>query len=90
MAQMGSHFAQNTTSNPFSLLSSHTPLLGIRTYTKHPQTYPKHPISFESGQNELPSGQNETPTGQYVRKMDKTFQDVGQKKISCLAVTGVL
>ena len=33
-AQMGSHLAQNTTSNLCSSLCSHTPILGICTYTK--------------------------------------------------------
>ena len=37
IAQKGSHFSQNTTTNTFSLLSSHTPLSGICTNTKHPQ-----------------------------------------------------
>ena len=40
-AQMGSHFAQNAISNLCSLLSRHTPLLGICTYTQHPQLHPK-------------------------------------------------
>ena len=35
-ALMGSHFAQNSTTNPCSLLSRHKPLLGICTNTKHP------------------------------------------------------
>ena len=33
-------FAQNTTTYPCSLLSSHQPLARIRTYTKHPQPHP--------------------------------------------------
>ena len=40
-AQLGSHFAQNTTTNLCSLLSRHEPLSGICTYTKHSQTNPK-------------------------------------------------
>ena len=44
LAQMGSHFAQNTIPNPCSLLSSHTPLSGIYTYTKRPQAHPKTPL----------------------------------------------
>ena len=39
----GSHFAQNTTSNPCFLLSRH-PLSGICMYTKHPQPQPKTPL----------------------------------------------
>ena len=44
-AQMESHFDQNTTTNPCSLLSNHNPLLEICMYTKHPQTHQKHPIN---------------------------------------------
>ena len=43
-AQMGSHFAQNTTTNPCSELSSHKPLSGICMYTKHPQPHPTTPL----------------------------------------------
>ena len=42
VAQMGSHFAQNTTTKPCSLLSIHKPLFGICTYTKHPPTLPQN------------------------------------------------
>ena len=42
--QMGSHFAQNATPNPCSLLSHHTSLSGIYMYTKHPQPHPKTPF----------------------------------------------
>ena len=38
-AQMGSHFAENTTPNPCSLLSRHTPLSGMCTHTKYPQAH---------------------------------------------------
>ena len=41
-AQMGSHFAENTTTNPCSLLSSHKPLQGICTYAKTPLTPPQN------------------------------------------------
>ena len=44
-AQMGSDFAQNTTTSPCSLLSCHKPLSEICTYTKHPQHDPKTPLS---------------------------------------------
>ena len=43
-AQMGSRFAQNTTVNPCSLLSRHTPLTGICTCTQHPQAHPPKPL----------------------------------------------
>ena len=36
---MGSHFAQNTTTNPCSLLSQHKILSGICTYTKLSQPH---------------------------------------------------
>ena len=42
-AQMGSPFAQNTTPNPCSLLSSHTPHSRICTYIKHSQSHDSHP-----------------------------------------------
>ena len=44
VAQMGSHCAQNATTNPYSLLSCQTHLSGICTCTKHPQAHPKTPI----------------------------------------------
>ena len=75
-AQMGSHFAQNTTPNPCSLLSSHTPLLEICTYTKHHQPTQKHPFScpeLESGQNELQSGQPGPQLGKTFEKWTKLF-----------------
>ena len=43
-AQMGSLFAQNTIPHPCSLFSNHTLLLGIYTYTEHPQPHPKTPL----------------------------------------------
>ena len=43
-AQMGSHLAQNTTINPYSLLSRHNPLLRICRYLKRPQPHPKTPL----------------------------------------------
>ena len=43
-AQIGCHFAQITTPNPCSLLSHHTPLVGICVYTKHPQPHHKTPL----------------------------------------------
>ena len=72
---MGSRFAQITTTNPCSLLSSHKPLSGICTYTKkHPNPTPKHPFSWlelESGQNELPSGQIGPQRGKMFEKWTK-------------------
>ena len=83
-AQMGSHFAQNTTTNPCSLLSRHKPLSGICTYTKHPQNTPKHPFSWpelESGQNELLSGQTGPQLGKMFEKCAKLFEKWAKKKI---------
>ena len=44
LVQMGYHFAQNTTTNPCSLLSHHKPLSGICMYTKCLQPHPKTPL----------------------------------------------
>ena len=85
---MESHFAQNTTPNPCSLLSRHKPpasgLSGICTYTKHLNSTsdPKTPHSWpelKSGQNELQSGQNGPKLGKMVEKCAKLFWS-GQKK----------
>ena len=43
-AQFASHFAQNTKTNPCSLLSHHKPLWGICTFTKFHQPHPKPPF----------------------------------------------
>ena len=73
-AQMGSHFAQNATPNPCSLLSRHTPLSEICTYTKHPQAHPQKPWpEFEIVQNELPSGQFGPKLGKIFEKWAKLF-----------------
>ena len=53
-ALLGSHFAQSTTQNPFSLLSSHKPVCGCYVRTQNtPKLTPKHTISW----TELESGQ---------------------------------
>ena len=80
-AQMGSHFAQKTTPNPCSLLvSHHTPLLGICTYTKHPQTHPKTPLfpawTWKWAKRTTVSV-TWTRTGQINWKVDKFFLEVG-------------
>ena len=72
-AQMGSHFAQNTTTNPCSLLSRHKPLSGICTYTKHPRSH----LKTSCGQNELPSRPNGPQLGKMF-KIGQTFQEVGK------------
>ena len=75
LAQMGSYFAQSTTPSPCSLLSRHTHLSGICSYTKNtPHPTSKHPISWpklESGQNELPSGQFGPQLGNFFEKWAK-------------------
>ena len=57
-------------------------LLGIYTYTKHPNPTPNTPFPLKVGKMNLISyRQNETPTGQYVWKVDKTFLEVGKKSL---------
>ena len=82
-AQMGSHFAQNTTTNPCSELSSNKPLSGICMYTKHPQPHPKTPLFLAwtwKWAKWTTVWANWTPTGQNVWKVRKTFREVGKKK----------
>ena len=70
-AQMGSHFAQNTTTNPCILLSRHKPLSGYVRTQNTPNLTPKHPFSWpelESGQKEMPSGQNGPQLGKMLEK----------------------
>ena len=81
--QMGSHFAQNTTSSPCSLPSRYKPLLGICTNIKHPQLHPKTPLFLAwtwKLANWTTVWANWTPSGQNVWKVDKTFLEVGKKK----------
>ena len=83
-AQMGSHFAQNTTSNPCSLLSRRKPLSGICTYTKHPQPHPRTPLflawywKWAKWTTFLAKW---TPSDQNVWKVGKMFIEVGKKII---------
>ena len=75
-AQMGSYFAQSTTTNPCSLLSCTKTLSWICTNTNTPSPAPKHPFSwpdFESGQNELLSGQIGPYLGKMFEKWTKLF-----------------
>ena len=81
--QMGSHYAQNTTTNPCSLLSRHKPLSGICMYTRHPQPHPKTPLFLAwtwKWAKCTTVWANWTPTGQIFWKVDKTFLEVGKKK----------
>ena len=79
--QMGSHFAQNTTPSPCSLLRRNTSLLGICMYTKDPNPTPKHPYSWPELKKKTKVWATWTPTGQNVWKVDKTFLEVGKKKL---------
>ena len=77
-AQMGSHFVQNTTTNPCSLLSHHKPLGGICRYLKHPQLHPKTPHFLAwtwKWAKWTTVCAKWTPTGQNVWKVDKPFLD---------------
>ena len=74
--QMGSHYAQNTTTNPSSLLSRHKPLLGYVCTQDTPNPTPKHHFSWpelESGQNQLSSEQNRPQLGKMFEKWAKRF-----------------
>ena len=77
--QIGTHFAQNTTTNPCSLLSSHTLLLGICTYTKKapPQNTPFSGLILKVGKWTIVWAKW-TATGQNVSKVGKTFLEVGK------------
>ena len=82
-AQMGSHFAQNTTTNPCSLLNRHQPLSGICTNTKHPQPRPKTPLFlawFWKWAKWTTVWANWTASGQNVWKVSKTFLEVSNLK----------
>ena len=76
----GSHFAQNTTTNPYSLFSSHTPLSAKFQGYLLAQNTP-NPIQiqhfscpeFESGQNEWPSEQPGPQLGKMIEKWTKLF-----------------
>ena len=69
-AQMGSHFAQDTTTNPCSLLSRHTRLSRICTWTNTPKPTPKQPFSWP----ELESGQNKLQSGHFGPQLGKMFE----------------
>ena len=86
-AKKGSHFAQNTTTNPCSLLSRHTllPGQGYVGEQNTPQPTPKQPFSWpelESGQNELQSGQFGPQLGKMFEKWANFFLEVDKKTYS--------
>ena len=84
-AQMGSYFAQNTTTNPCSLLCRHTPFSRICTYSKHPKPHPKTTLFLAwtwKGAKWTTVWENWIPTGQNVWKVGKKFLEVGKKKCS--------
>ena len=77
-AQIGSQFAQNTTPKPCFLLSCHTLLSGICTYTEQPQTHLKIPLFLAwtwkwAKWTTVTDWAIWTPTGQNVLKVDKPF-----------------
>ena len=81
---MGSHFAQNTTTKPCSLLNRHKPVSGIFTYTKHPQPHPKTPVFLAwtwKWAKWTTVWAKWTPTGQNVWNVGKRFLEVGKKKL---------
>ena len=75
-AQMGSYFAQDTITNPCSLLSTHKPQQGMCTCTKHPQPCPLRPL-FLSWIRKCAKWTTVwakcTPTGQNVWKVGNFF-----------------
>ena len=80
LAQMGSYCAQNTTTNPCSLLCRHKPLSGICTYTKHPKPTKKRPFfwpKLESGQNNYSLGKVD-PNWAKSLKSGQIFSRSGQ------------
>ena len=79
-AQMGSHFDRTTTSNPCSLLSRHTPLSGICTYTKHPsppQNSPFLGLNLQVGKVNYSLGNLDQNWAKCL-KSGKTFLEVGK------------
>ena len=77
----GSHYAQNTTANPCSLLNSH----GDMYVHKTPPTQAKIPLFLAwtwKWANWTTIWATWTPTGQFVWKVDKTFLEVGKKNYS--------
>ena len=82
-AQMGFHFAQNTTPIPCSLLSRHTALSGICTYTKHPQPHPKilPGLNLKMGKMNYSLG-NLDPNCAMFLKSGQNFSRSGQNNYS--------
>ena len=83
-AQMGSHFAQNTSSNPCSLLSRNKPLSEICKYTKHRKTHPKTHLFvawFWKWAKWSTVWAKCIPTEQKVWNVGKTFLEVGKKNL---------
>ena len=84
-AQMGSYLAQNTTTNPCSLLPAVTNPFRGHVHTQNtPKPTPKHPFSWpelEGGENVQQSGQNGPQLGKINLKSGQKFLEVGNKFI---------
>ena len=71
----GSHFVQDTTTNPCSLLSPHKPTQNTSTHTEpHPKTPP-----FLAQWPELESGQNELHRYYSLGEMDPNWAKCFEK-----------
>ena len=89
---MGSQFAQNTTLKSYSLLSRHTHLSGICTYTKHSQSPPKNTpfpvLNLKMGKMNYCLGNSDPNWAKYL-KSGQNFSRSGQKGYSyCDGVIG--
>ena len=83
-AQMGSHSAQSTTTNPVLYSAVTYPFQGYVHTQNTLNPTPKHPIfwpELESGQNEQLSWQNGPQLGK-MWKVSKSFLEVGKKNYS--------
>ena len=81
-SQMGSDFAQNTTSKPCSCSVVTNSFLGYVPTQNTPKPTPKHLFSlpdFESGKNDLLSGQNGPHLGEMCEKWAKLFKKWAKK-----------
>ena len=83
---MGSHFAQITTPNPYSLLSGHTPLEEICTCTKHPNSTPKHLFSWKVGKMNYCLGKKDSNWAKCL-KSGQNFPRSGKKIYSFVTTT---
>ena len=83
IAQMGSHFAQNTATAPVLFSAVTNPFRGYVCTQNTPNPTPKHPSSwpdFESGQNQLLSGQMDPNWANFL-KSGQNISRSGQKNL---------